>query len=436
MGFRDWFRAAQTKAVEPEAKSVPSDQLVQFSPSLVHAVRLFGGLGMDYGEVYRSSSPVYIVVEFHAWQISQIGLQVYKRESDNDRTTQDDSPLARLFDEPADGLTYEALLHGTVADLDIYGNAYWLKFESSVGERNLVPLPPLKVTPIGGNLIQASRYRLQTVTGQQEFDASQIVHFRRYNPIDPRIGVSPLEPLRAILAEDAAATAHRRGFWENFARLEGVLTSPTGLSDVAYERLRADWQNLYSGADNAGKTAILEEGTDFKAISVTPKDAEFIEGRKQVLETVARAYNIPVTLLGLADTPTYASAEQFHTQLYVDTLGPWLKMLAGRIQREVVPWFTDDPDIYVEFNVEEKLRGSFDQQADAVRALGGVPIFSVNELRARYNQPRIDDPAFDVPVKPSNVIYGLVGAPGVPTTPDIRAAEVIDIATKEISHEA
>jgi HK97 family phage portal protein len=435
LGFRDWFRGAQTKDIQPESKSVLSDELVQYSPGLVQAVRLWGNLGMDYGQVYRSSSPVYIVVEFHAWQISQIGLQVFQRASDNDRVSQDGSPLARLFDEPAPGLTYEALMHGTVADLDIYGNAYWLKMEQGP-ERFIVPLPPLKVTPIGGNLIQSSTYRLQTTTGQQEFDSSRIVHFRRYNPVDPRIGVSPLEPLRAILAEDAAATAHRRGFWENFARLEGVLTSPTGLSDVAYERLRTDWQNLYSGADNAGKTAILEEGTDFKAISVTPKDAEFIEGRKQVLETVARAYNIPVSLLGLTDTATFASQEAFHTQLYVDTLGPWLKMLAGRIQREVVPWFTDDPDIYVEFNVEEKLRGSFDQQANAVRALGGVPIFSVNELRARYNMPRIDDPEFDTPVKPANVIYGLVGTPGEPTTPDIRAADVIDIATKEISHEA
>lgn len=387
---------------------------------------------MDYGHVYRTSSPVYIVVEFHAWQISQIGLKVYRRQADNDRESLDDSPLARLFDEPAPGLTYEALMHGAVADLDIYGNAYWLKLEAA-GDRMVIPLPPLKVTPVGGNLIQSAAYRLDTTTGQREYPASDIVHFRRYNPDDPRIGVSPLEPLRSILAEDAAATAHRRGFWENFARLEGVLTSPQGLSDVAYERLRADWQNLYAGADNAGKTAILEEGTDFKAISVSPKDAEFIEGRKQVLETVARAYNIPVSLLGLTDTATYASQEEFHTQLYVDTLGPWLKMLAGRIQREVVPWFTDDPEVYVEFNIEEKLRGSFDQQANAVRALGGVPIFSVNELRARYNMPRIEDAQFDVPVKPSNVIYGLVGTPGEPTTPDIRAAEVIDINTKETS---
>ena len=137
------------------------------------------------------------------------------------------------------------------------------------------------------------------------------------------------------------------------------------------------------------------------------------------LETVARAFNVPISVLGLTDTATYASQKEFHKALYQDTLGPWLAMLEGEIVRGVVQWITDDPDVFVEFNIAEKLKGSFEEQADALRAWVGVPPMSINEWRARYNLPRIDDENFDLPDMPQNVLYGGVGGNGnepMPTT--------------------
>jgi HK97 family phage portal protein len=406
--------------------------VASFSPALVSAIRSYDGLGQSYSSIYRSQSAVYTVVEFLAWQVSQIGLKVYRRTSDTDREHLQDSEITRIIGSPAPGLTYERFLHRTVADIGVFGNAYWLKQQRGT-QRLLVPLPPLAVTPVGGNILAAASYRVTFQQTQSEFPAEEVVHFRRYNPDDPRIGVSPLEPLRRILAEEAAAGAHREGFWRNFARMEGVLTVPTKLSDDAATRLRESWQSKQAGSENAGKTAILEEGMDFRAISVSPKDAEFIAGRKLTLETVARAYNIPLTVLGLTETSTFASAREFHQALYQDTLGPWLRMLEGEIQMAVVPWFTSDPDIYVEFNLAEKLRGSFEEQADAVRAYGGVPIMSVNELRALFNLPRIEDANFDVPVMPANIIYGGAGALGEAPMPELRAAEILELPIKERS---
>lgn len=405
-----------------------------WSAGLQDAARL-GALGAgSYSAIYRSQPSIYTVTEFLAWQVSQVGLKVYHREEDGEKTPLPESEIARLLRRPAEGLTYERLIHSLVADLCVFGNAYWLKAESKNGmERAIVPLRPQWVSPRGGGAIQASSYRVSTPGGlPTDFPAEQVLHFRRFNPDDPRIGVSPLEPLRLILAEEREAGADRVGFWANKARIGGILKHPGRMSDEAYARLQTSWKASYTGADKSNETAILEEDTDFKETSFSPKDAEFIAGRKLTLETVARALNVPVSVLGLSEHATFASQKEFHKALYQDTLGPWFAFLEGEVRRGLVSWFTDDPDVYVEFNIAEKLKGSFEEQAEALRSWVGVPPMSVNEWRARYNLPKIDDPQFDLPVMPANVAYGGVGLNGdapMPELPDRPGQAEADEAT-------
>jgi phage portal protein BeeE len=53
-----------------------------------------------------------------------------------------------------------------------------------------------------------------------------IVHFRMYDPANPVLGFPPIETLRTLLAERAAAANYRRAFWQNGARFETVITRP------------------------------------------------------------------------------------------------------------------------------------------------------------------------------------------------------------------
>lgn len=456
MGLRDWWQ--NTMGVETSDADLSIAEAVDilehafdFEPAITSTWPIASwsqglrdaaafGVGSDaYAGIYRSQPAVYTVVEFLAWQISQIGLKVYRREPDGEKVPLQDSPITEVLGEPAPGLTYERFMHSTVADLCVFGNAYWRKMTNG-GERIIVPLRPQSITLIGGNIIEATTYRVATgASGWVDLPAEEVVHFRRHNPDDARVGVSPLEPLRYIIQEEREASYERVNFWRQAARMNVVLKHPTSLTDAAFARLRESWDDTYTGRD-AKKTAILEEGTDLKEVSFSPKDAEFIAGRKLALETVARAFNIPVSVLGLTDSATFASQREFHKALYQDTLGPWLKMLEGEIKRGIVRWFTDDRDVFVEFNIAEKLKGAFEEQADALRSWVGVPAMTVNEWRARYNLPRIEDERFDLPVMPQNTLYGGVGQPGTepmpggpegPETPEEAAASVILLKAQE-----
>jgi HK97 family phage portal protein len=310
-------------------------------------------------------------------------------------------------------------MHQWIADRYVFGNAYNRKLGGG-SSKALVPLPPTRVTPRGGNLISPGSYDFRSGNETVNIAADQIVHSRRYNPVDARIGVSPLEPLRVILRSDAAALAHMENVWLNGARTGGWLKLPEELSEEAINRLRESLRKAYSGSRNSGKVGILEGGADFKSDTWDPKESQFIEGRKLTLETVARAMNVPLSVLSLSENATYASAKEFHQQLYVDTLGPIFSTIEEEIEAFIVPWIGGGKNIQVRFNVEEKLRGSFEEQVVAYRNALGVPFLSVNEVRALQNLSRIDDDDFDLPVKPSNVVYGDAQVPGEAPMPAIR----------------
>jgi HK97 family phage portal protein len=433
--------------MEMKTKSFPFDgedstgmPLMSFSPGLVSAIRGEQGEMLDLGFLYRTNANVYTVIDFLAWQIAQIGIKAYEKLADSDRKEWSDPRFSELMRHPAPGLTYFRLMQGTVADLGVYGNAYWLKMGTD-SARALMPIPPFAVVAEGGTLVQAARYVVDINGIKTVYPADQMVHFRFPNPVDQRIGLSPLSPLRAILLEDQAATAHRRGYWANAARIEGLIYRPKESGpwgDAQRNRFRQDWQAVYTGSNAAGKTAILEDSMTWNPASFSPKDSEFIEGRKQVLETVCRAYNVPVSVLGLTETATFASQKEFHRALYQDTLGPWLQMLAGEIQDGVLGWMTDDPDVFCEHTIAEKLRGSFEEQADAIRAYVGVPIMSVDEGRKLFNLPAIGK-EFDEPIKPLNVAYAgdppgeaptLEQGTDQPPQQGLRAAQVFELPTK------
>ena len=89
----------------------------------------------------------------------------------------------------------------------------------------------------------------------------------------------------ALLMEQHAAKLFARG-----ARPSGVLRLASKISDAALARIRKSWSDTHGGSENSGRTAILEEGAEWQALSFNSVDSQFIELRQfQILE-IARAF--------------------------------------------------------------------------------------------------------------------------------------------------
>jgi HK97 family phage portal protein len=377
-----------------------------FSPSLENAIHLDGESGVP-DAVYRKQPAVRICVDFLALNIAHLNLKTYRRGANAEREPASDSPLAALIQRPNPRTTRFDLIRATVADFALYENAFWLKAREG-DARRLYRIPPYCVTVKGGNILTGPEsYELNTNGTPQPFSPDQIIHFTGYHPTETRYGQSRLHALRMVLREEAEASRFRGKFWSKGARMDLVLKRPISAgkwSEEAFKRFREGWRQFSRGGSLEGDTAVLEDDMDVKEVSFSPKDAEFIAGREWALDVVATAYQIPLAMLSRTKSPTYASMKEFHKVLYVDVLGPWNAMIESTLAAQLVPEF-DDPDLYVEFNIDEKLQGDFESQAQAARQSVQVPWMSVDEMRAKRGEPPYGG-VYARPARPKNYLYG------------------------------
>lgn len=379
-----------------------------------YSLRIADGFTQDYAAIYKAQPAVRMVIEFLARNIAQLSLHAFRRVSDTDRERLRDHPLALLMARPNARTTQFRLFRSLVSDIGIYDAAYWWKYRAA-GEMSLVPLPS-QMVKVGGDAdwLHPEYFEVTGSRGKTRIEPDQLVYFHGYNPVDPRTGLSPIETLRRVLSEEYAAGQMREQTLRNGARMSGYLERPVGgsdWSDTARARFKTGWRNQYQGwtATEAGGTPVLEDGMKFVPAGQSAVDLQYVESRKLTREEVAAAYFIPPPMVGILDHATFGNIQEQHKMLYQDTLGPWLQEIQQEIALQLLPEFPDVEGVYVEFNMQEKLRGSFEEQAAQLQTSVGAPFMTRNEARGRANLPSI--PGGDALIVPLNVLEGGQASP-------------------------
>ena len=379
------------------------------------SLTLYNGFSREYNILYKEQPNVRTCVDFLARNVAQLGLHLYENDKEKGRIRLRDHPLAALMGRPLPGqmkFTRYRMIEFLMSDLGIYGNAFLKKEIDPDGKLvGLLRLPPMMVAVKGALIPTAYEIRLKTGS-PRIYEPEEIVHFRNYNSESNVNGLSPLETLRRILAEEHAAGLYREKFWQNSARMNGVITRPPSSgtwSNEARQRFKKEWSALYSGTENSGKTAVLEEGMEFKEISFNPKESQYLEGRQLTREECARAYHIPPPLVGILDHATYSNIESQHKSLYTDVLGPWLAMIEEDLKLQLIGDFDDSEKIYLQFNIQEKMQGDFETQMRSLQSATGTAYMTVNEARSIMNLPKLD--GADELIVPLNVLVGGQASP-------------------------
>lgn len=376
-------------------------------------------LGLTPADLWRTQPHLRTVVSFLARNIAQLGLHVFERVSDTDRRRLRDEPIARLIAQPNSHATTYELVYGLVGDLALFGEAFWWVTPDAdrVSGWSVEKLSPAWVTARGGSSIFTIDWvdfvNPKTGATKRVTVDDGLVWFPEWNPGTDRSVSSPVDALRDILAEQISARRFRNQMWRRGGRFGGYLTRPQGArwDKDTREKFQRQWKARYSGDTGveAGGTPILEDGMEYKTNRFSAREEEWLEGTKLSLAQVASVYQVNPTMVGLLDNANFSNVHEFRKMLYTDTLGPILTMVQDRINTFVVPKVTDAA-VYVEFNVAEKLKGSFEEQASALQSMVGRPIMTADEGRGRLNLPAMGGDAAQL-VTPLNVLIGGQASP-------------------------
>lgn len=358
------------------------------------------------------------VVTFLARNIAQLGLHSFERDGETDRRRDRDSVLAQTLRDVDGHTTTFELVFALVGDLALYDRAYWWAAPSSEMPSGWMirRLPPTWVEPVMANPWEVREYRVYIrPDGTPDIvEPDHILAFPGYHP-GRMFGFSPtVDALRETLQEQVEAAKYRAQVWKRGGRVSSVLERPIGApqwSDAAREAFREDWYAKYTGSGSmAGGTPILEDGMSLRRIDFSAAEQQFVEAAKLSLQTVAAAFHVNPTMIGQNEGATYSNVREFRKMLYGDTLGPLVAQIEGRINSFLVPRMgLDRGRFYVEFNIEEKLQGNFEEQSSALQTSTGAPWMTRNEARALRNLPAVE--GGDALVTPLNVLIGGQASP-------------------------
>ncbi len=367
--------------------------------------------------LYNTQDNLAAVVNFLANSIAQLPLKVYTRDGENERKRDRTSPAALLLWRPNGDQTEYEFIRALAIEYFVFGCVYvWVlpDVDSPGGyQARIIPTDWVTGTEKANNYAPEKITVVSNGGSAIVIPRTEFVRFNTYSPGNPGGYISPISALRQTLEEQIQAGQFRRSLWKSSGRLNAQIVRPKDVQPWTDETKKA-WIEAFreawgAGGSNEGKIPLMEDGMEIKPFSTSFKEQQWAESIKLSREAVAAAYGINPSLVWHSDTQTYASSKDNARALYAECLGPVLQMLQQRLNAFLLPMIGADESTYVEFDLTEKLKGSFEERASILQASVGGPWLTRNEARADNNLPPIE--GGDELIVPLNVVTGGQASP-------------------------
>jgi HK97 family phage portal protein len=339
----------------------------------------------DYAALAREgfvqNAIVHRAVKLIAENAAAVPLLVYDGAEPRDR-----HPLTDLLARPNPRQDGAGFLEAVTAHLLIAGNSYVeaVTLDGQVRELHALRPDRMRVVPGPDGWAQAYDYTVggQTVRFEQSAALPPILHLTLFNPLDDHYGLAPLEAAAVAIDTHNAAAGWNKALLDNSARPCGALvyTGPDGavLSDAQYERLKRELEGTYQGAANAGRPLLLEGGLDWKSMSLSPKDMDFMEAKHTAAREIALAFGVPPMLLGIPGDNTYSNYQEANRVFWRATVLPLAGRVAGALAQWLAPAFGKDLTLVADTDRIEALAAD---RAALWERVGKADFLTVNEKR-------------------------------------------------------
>ena len=337
---------------------------------------------------------VYSCVRILAEAIAGLPLHLYCYKEDGGKEKALGHPLYLLLhDEPNPEMSSFVFRETLMTHLLLWGNAYAQIIRNGKGEVvALYPLMPNRMTvdrDSSGQLFysyQMSNSDAPTMPGGTVIlKPSDVLHVPGLG-FDGLVGYSPIAMAKNAIGLAIATEEYGAKFFANGATPGGLLEYPGTVKDP--DRVRESWNKGFSGSQNAGKVAILEEGMKYTPISIAPEQAQFLETRKFQINEIARIFRIPPHMIGDLEKSSFSNIEQQSLEFVKYTLDPWVVRWEQSLSRAL---FTPEEksQYFFKFNVEGLLRGDYQSRMNGYATARQNGWMSANDIRELENLDRI-----------------------------------------------
>ena len=298
----------------------------------------------------------------------------------------DGHPLAQLLARPNPRQDGAILFETLYAHLLLAGNAYLEQVSLDERVRELYALRPDRMKVVPGSDGWAEAYEYTVGSRSLRFDqhlsaVPPILHLTFFHPLDDHYGLAPLEAAAIAVDTHNAAARWNKALLDNAARPSGALVFSADnnvLSGQQFDRLKRELDDTYTGTANAGRPMLLEGGLDWKAMSFSPQDMDFLEAKHTAAREIALAFGVPPMLLGIPGDNTFANYQEANRSFFRQTVLPLAARTGCAIAQWLSPQFGDGVRVTIDTDRIDALASDRAALWDRVTA---APFLTLNEKR-------------------------------------------------------
>lgn len=302
-------------------------------------------------EAYRRNVVANRAIGMIASGVASLPIHAHETQPDGQPRRLTSHPVLKLMERPSPrqsrALFFEALVSYYLLSGDSYVQAVGASGEPP---RELHLLRPDRVQILAGKHgipkgyrytvdQQETTFRVDPITG-----ASRILHLRHFHPMSDWHGLAPAEAAAYSIDQHNQAASWNQSLLQNGARPSGALVmqmSDSGgrLSEDQYWRLKQQIDEQFTGTGNSGRPLLLEGGLDWKEMSLSPKDMDFLEMKHSAARDIALAFGVPPQLLGIPGDNTYSNLAEARQSLWEQTILPLANMVLDELTGWLNPMF-------------------------------------------------------------------------------------------------
>ncbi len=341
-------------------------------------------------ELYQRLSWVQIAVAAVAEQAATTKFNVMAM-SGEDTDAIENHPFEMLLRKPNPLHSRFEFLVSTVSCLALTGNCYWWLNRSS--EKNapdeLWVLPPHKVKPIPDGRMFLRGYMYEPDAGVKvPLEAHEVVHFRKWHPLNTFVGLSPIESLATdVEGEMAMQKWNTNLFAKDNAKVPGALAFADPINDSDWSRMKDEIKREHGGTKRSLMMLrnVGQGGVQWVQMAMSQNDMQFLQARTFTKEEIFAIYAPGLSSI-LAVNATEANSVAGKSTFIGMGVYPKLVQIAEKITNDILPSYGDNlVGEFEDIRPSDRLLALQEQQA-------AERVHTVDEIRQKfYNEQPIGD---------------------------------------------
>ena len=360
--------------------------------------------------------------------LSTLPMNLYRDEKDAKVVARDHQLFSLLHNQPNADMSAAVFWQAYIASMLLWGAAYVEKRVSGGVITSLEFLQPECVARrmLGNGLVEWHYSDPLSRTTRVILDS--MMWFTPAFTVDGHNGLSPITMGANIFGGAMAADEASASTFTNGMKSSGLVT----MDAILKPEQRTDIRQHIGKVSREGGVMVLEKGSAFQQLNMTPQDAELLSTRAFNIEEICRWFRVPPFMVGHAEKSTTwgTGIEQQMIGFVTFVLRPWAVRIEQSVRKSLLTP-VERRSYSAEFALEGLLRGDSAARAAFYSQMTQNGVMSRDECRRLENLPTMGGNAAVLTVQSNLLPIDKLGDKTAATTTQDAMKNWLGITAKE-----